>query len=230
MSVEAIKNMMKVEEPTIEPVRYHSLTENVAANLRESIIYGNIKPGIKITETELAETMGVSRSVVREAVFVLISEGLMEKVANRHTKVVEFSKDDIIDIFDLRIAIELAAIKRVAGNVEIYNVLEKLAAEIDNSRIVNEENDYIKLIESDILFHDCLIRGSGNRRLVETWTSIMGPMKMLLFLHMNAAQATKCSHTSLLQCIREGDIARISNMLESHISDTRNQLLLEAKV
>lgn len=226
MSIGTTKSIMQMEEPTIEPIRYHSLTENVTANLRNSIICGNIKPGVKITETELAETMGVSRNVVREAILMLISEGLMEKVTNRYTKVVEFSEEDIIDIFDLRIAIELAAIKRVAGNEQLYNTLEQLAAEIDHS-ILHEENDYIKLIQSDILFHDCLIRGSGNKRLVETWISIMGPMKMLLFRHMNAAQATKCSHASLIQCIREGDMVKIGDMLESHINDTRNQLLLE---
>lgn len=226
MSIGTLKNIMQMDEPTIKPIRYHSLTENVAANLRDSIIFGNIKPGVKITETELAETMGVSRSVVREAIFVLISEGLLEKVTNRHTKVVEFSKEDIIDIFDLRIAIELAAIKRAVGNEQLFNDLEQLSTEIDQS-ILNAGNDYIKLIQSDILFHDCLIRGSGNKRLVETWASIMGPMKMLLFLHMNAAQVTKYSHASLIQCIREGDMVKISKMLESHINDTRNQLILE---
>ena len=226
MSIGNTKALMQMDEPTIAPIRYHSLSENVVANLRDSIICGNIKPGVKITETELVETMGVSRSVVREAILVLISEGLMEKVANRYTKVVEFSREDIIDIFDLRIAIELAAIKRVIGNKQLYNTLEQLSVGIDHS-ILSEENDYIKLFESDILFHDCLIRGSGNKRLMETWTSIMGPMKMLLFRHMNAAQATKCSHASLIQCIREGDMVKIGDMLESHINDTRDQLLLE---
>lgn len=200
------------------------MSENVAANLRNSIIYGDIKPGSKITESELSETMGVSRNVVREAIFVLISEGLVQKEANRYTKVVEFSDKDIIDIFDLRIAIELAAIKRVIGNEKLYATLEQLDKEIYES-IVNEENDYIKLSQSDILFHDSLIRASENSRLLETWNSILGPMKLLLFRHMNAAQATKSSHASLINCIKSADMQKIEEMLESHINDTRNQLL-----
>lgn len=208
----------------IEPVQYHTLSELTAANLRDSIIRGHIKPGAKITEAELAETLDVSRNVVREAVMILISEGLMIKERNKFTKVVEFTKNDIVDIFDLRIAVEQAAVKRCMNNPDFCDMLEVYSEKIE-SNMNGQSKDYADLMSADIEFHNYIIVSSGNRRLLDTWNRFIGPMKMLLYRHMNDVQAMKSSHRNLIQVIHSGDYQQVCAAFEQHIDDTKYELL-----
>lgn len=208
----------------IEPIHYHTLSEHTAANLRESIICGHLQPGTKITETELAESLGVSRNVIRETVLMLTSEGLMTKERNRYTKVVEFTQADIVGIFDLRIAIEKTALKRCVGHVSFCDELETYSERIEQI-ITNHPTDYAKLMYADIAFHNYIISSSGNRWLHDTWEHIVGPMQVLLYKHMNELQAMKSSHRALIQIIREGNYQKVCQAIEHHIDDTQKELL-----
>lgn len=218
--------MQEAKKPvrSIEPIHYHTLSEHTAANLRESIIRGYLQPGTKITETELAESLGVSRNVVRETVLMLTSEGLMTKERNRYTKVVEFTQDDITGIFDLRIAIEKTALKRCVGHASFCDELEGYSEQIE--QIMTEHpTDYAKLMYADIAFHNYIVASSGNRWLHDTWEHIVGPMQVLLYKHMNELQAMKSSHRVLIQIIREGDYEKVCQAIEHHIEDTQKELL-----
>lgn len=209
---------------SIEPVHYRTMSEQTAANLRESIIRGSIQPGTKITESELAEQLDVSRNVVREAVLMLTSEGLMIKECNRYTKVVDFTEKDIVGIFDVRIAVEKAALKRCISNPGFCDSLEPYSEKIE-SIMKKTDKDYAELMYADIAFHNFIVVSSGNRWLHDTWERIVGPMEMLLYKHMNELQAMKCSHNSLIEIIRGGNYQKISEAIEHHINDTSKELL-----
>lgn len=215
------------KEHGIAPVQYHSLSELTASSLRDSIIYGRIAPGTKITETELAENLQVSRNVIREAVMMLISEGLMVKERNKYTKVVSFTDEDIIDIFDLRIAVEEAAIKRCLLDPTFCDRLS-LYAEVIEHNMEDLSKDFAGLMFADMQLHSYIVESSGNRRLQDTWDRIIGPMKMLLYMHMDEGQARKCSHRALIEIIRGGDYAQICTAMEHHIDDSRDRLLCGA--
>jgi len=199
------------------------MSENTVVNLRNSIIDGRLKPGTKITEKELSESLNVSRNVVREAILMLSAEGLIVKERNRYTKVVEFTKEDIVDIFDLRIAVEESSIRRCLGCPEILDSLEAYSRKIDDT--MKNGADYSDLILADIDFHNHIVASSGNKWLFDTWNRIVGPMKVLMYRHMDDAQAMKCSHKSLIQVIRRGDYHKICDTLENHIGDTVQVLL-----
>lgn len=208
----------------IEPIYYRSMSEYTAANLRESIIRGKIAPGAKITETELAETLNISRNVVREAMLMLTAEGLMIKERNKYTKVVDFTKEDIIGIFDLRIAIEQTAIKRCIGKPGFCDKLETYSEQIERS-MNTPHKDYADLMYADVAFHSYIVKSADNRWLQDTWDRIVGPMQMLLYKHMNDLQAMKSSHGNLIRIIRERDYPKICNAIEQHIDDTLSELL-----
>ena len=209
---------------SIEPVHYRTMSEHTAANLRESIIRGNVLPGTKITESELAETLGVSRNVVREAVLMLTAEGMMIKERNRYTKVVEFTDEDIVGIFDLRTAVEKTALKRCIAKPGFCDALEAYSEKIEQA-MNTPEKDYANLMYADIAFHNFIVESAGNRWLHDTWERIVGPMQMLLYKHMNDLQAMKSSHGNLIKIFREGDYQSVSNAIEHHIDDTLKELL-----
>lgn len=208
----------------IEPLRFHSLSELTARNLRESIIYGSIKPGTRLTETELAESLGASRNVIREAVMMLLSEGLMVKERNKYTKVIDFTEEDIEDIFDLRIAIEKSALKRCLDDKYFCDKLEMHSDKIEGI-MAEKEQDYRKLMYADMELHNYIIAASGNKRLQDTWNHIHGPMMMLLFLHLNEMQAMKSSHKSLIDTFRGGNYEEACEAIEKHIEDSKTRLL-----
>lgn len=209
---------------SIEPVHYRTLSEHTAANLRESIIRGYVAPGTKMTESELAEKLDVSRNVVREAVLMLTAEGLMIKERNRYTKVVDFTEEDIIGIFDLRTAVEKTALKRCINHPNFCDALEVFSEKIETI-MKDPAKDYAELMYADIAFHNFIVASSGNRWLHDTWERIVGPMQMLLYKHMNDLQAMKSSHGSLIQIIRGGDYQKVSDAIEHHIDDTLKELL-----
>ena len=208
----------------IEPVRYRTMTENIVENLRDSIIFGEIEQGTRITETELAEMMGVSRNVIREAILILSNEGLIVKERNKFSKVIKFEKRDVENIFELRRAVEKAAVKRFVESPFLCDELAKYAADIEKN-IVNKDSKYSGLIRTDIDFHSYIVEAADNRWLSDTWNRIIGPVRLLLYAHMNDDQATKSSHSGLVEVFRSGDYRKACQALDDHIQNTADVLI-----
>ena len=108
----------------------HSLRDQAVEVLREAIIRGEIRPGDRINEAELADKLGISRGPLREAIQRVGAEGLIEFQRNRGAFVRELSLDDVRLIYDVRQALEGAAAQRIAreaSNSEIANLRRHLA-------------------------------------------------------------------------------------------------------
>lgn len=208
----------------IKPVQYHTMGENIVQNLRDSIIVGRLNPGVRITETELAETMGVSRNVVREALLILANDGLIEKERNRYSKVVKYTKKDVEDIFQLRTALETTAVKTCVESQALCSELLEYSQKID--RILDRKNsDYSDLIYADIGLHTHIVEVTNNKWLIDTWRRIVGPVMLLLFQHMNDVQAMNSRHAGLIEVFQKGDYRKASDALEEHIQNTLDVLL-----
>src|SRR5882757_1316895 len=107
----------------------HSLRDQTVEVLREAIIRGEIRPGSRINEAELADKLGISRGPLREAIQRVGAEGLIEFQRNRGAFVRELGLDDVRLIYDARQALEGAAAERIAreaSNTEIANLRRHL--------------------------------------------------------------------------------------------------------
>jgi DNA-binding GntR family transcriptional regulator len=208
----------------IQSIEYQSLSDITAVNLREAIVSGELEPGVRITENEIADGMGVSRVVVREAILMLIQEGLLTKERNKYTKVVKLDKKDIADIFDLRVAIEQASAKRCIGQKQIVEELmahSKHIKELSNTK----NGNYSELMHADMDFHSCIVTNSNNDRLLKVWKEIYGPILILLFRYIENGRAFKYSHGEIIEAFESKDEKLVNLEIRKHIEDTKKALM-----
>jgi DNA-binding GntR family transcriptional regulator len=111
-----------------------SLRDQAVGLLRDLVISGKIPAGARINEAELADTMGISRGPLREAIQRVGAEGLIEFRGNRGAFVKEISLEDARLIFEVRVALESAAARRVAqiGSTDAITDLERQVAQLDD--------------------------------------------------------------------------------------------------
>src|SRR3982751_6109877 len=93
-------------------VEHETTVDRVRGEVRRALFDGELQPGTPLREVALAESLGVARSTVREALGVLVSEGLADRVPNKGTAVHELSPDEIRDVCRARAVLEAAGIRR----------------------------------------------------------------------------------------------------------------------
>ena len=196
-----------------------NLREQVVQAIRAAISSGELRPGDRINESQIAEHMKVSKAPVREALRLLENTGLVSTIPNKGSFVVKLSPQDVCDIFGIRQAAEHLAVSLVIDRRETA-VLDLMQAAVEEMRKAERESDIQELSRADICFHELLIMYSGNRRLVRIWREMDQPVRVFSLqgdLHaMRAAGAAE--HEIILQAIRDRAKAKAQSLLEEHIT------------
>ena len=217
--------MKKNQASGMSSIQYKSLSESLTEQLRELIIIGEFEPGRHLTETEIAQNMGVSRIVVREAMIILIREGLLVKKPNKYTSVVEFNAKDIEEIFDLRIAIEETASKFCIGNSEFIAELNDRCKAIKDLS-VQKGSSTIEIMKADMAFHTYIVQSAQNSRILKVWKEdIYGAMLLLLYRYIEADHRQPLSHDELIHAFEHGNSNDIQRGILLHIEDTKKKLI-----
>ena len=157
------------KEHKLEPIRldtYKPLRDVVSEALRQAIKEGILKPGERLMEIQLADELGVSRTPIREAIRKLELEGFVVMIPRRGTYVADISLKDVVQVFEIRSALEELAAGLAAERItpDELEELERILVEI-NEYIDRDEFD--KIVDTDIRFHGVLYRASRNNRLVD---------------------------------------------------------------
>lgn len=151
--------------PSLEIVKHAApLRQQVENALRQAIIDGQFKPGQRLTERELTDSLGVSRTLVREAFRQLESEGLITVIPNRGPVVRELGADEIEDLYAIRAVLEGLAARTFAEKAgdRHLQLLGKAAADV----IANyRAGDPAGALDSKNRFYDILIEGAGSASL-----------------------------------------------------------------
>lgn len=155
------------------------LRDLVCDGLRERIVTGRLRPGDRLVERELAAEFGVSRVPVREAIRMLLGEGLLQTVSPRRIVVRELTRRDVENLFDMREALEVLAVRRAAEHrtdIEVRTLSRLLVA----SRTAAAAGDPERLARADAAFHARIVRMSRNELLVDTLDTLEGRLRWLL--------------------------------------------------
>jgi DNA-binding GntR family transcriptional regulator len=198
-----------------------SLAVDVAERLRAAILGGHFGPGERLREEELARSMGVSRGPIREALVRLEREGLLVIRRNRGAVVAQLAREDLDEVYTLRVAIERLAVQRTVAlgsdqaMARIQAVVDEIAAAV--ARGISEQ----EAAELDVKFHDRIYQAASHRRLYDCWTTLK-PQLHILFLNRNVASSdfrdyAVASHQQILDAIRERDEARAVQLTETHL-------------
>lgn len=144
-----------------------SAVDQLYERLRVAIIHGDILAGSKISETDLSRNYNVSRSTVREAIGRLESAYLVSRKANAGARVVELTLDELLEIYQVREALEGMACRLAAENMsdtDISDLHQLLLVQMESSELQKGHAYYQK--EGDLDFHFRLVQGSQNSKLI----------------------------------------------------------------
>lgn len=198
----------------------NDLVGGIANRLRHQIVEGELSPGERIFEAQVARTLGTSRAPVREASRLLEREGLLVSQANRGFLVRELTIRELIDTTDLRTCVESYAVQRVAAGSKLDQLLEALdgaATEIENRC---RAGDRPGQVAADFAFHRLVVENAGNRRLLTVFDQIATELRIAMRL-MGAATADweslARSHRELIEALGTRDPAKAEAAVKQHI-------------
>ena len=150
---------------------HRPLRELVYEELRNLILSGEIKPGTRMMEIELADSMGVSRTPIREAIRKLEKEGLVTIEPRKGAYVSTISMNDIVNILQIRGTLEGLAATLAATRIKEIELMKLKEASQAFDRAVEEGNTK-EMISNDTLFHHIIVEASGNDLLIKMVTDL----------------------------------------------------------
>ncbi len=215
-------------KPNLPQIKNLSIREQSLDTLREAILSGELKPGQALTEMDLSRQLGVSRAPIREALRILNSEGLVETIPYHGTKVSRLTKDDIEEIYGMRILLESYALERVmaAGEPKRFQQLRSLVAEMVSA---GDRDDLSAVNALDRDFHDALIAMSRQHLLATMWQTVAMKVRQVMALvnrrNTDLTQIAR-NHLPLLDAMEAGNLARAQEILRGHIA-TAGELIAE---
>jgi DNA-binding GntR family transcriptional regulator len=162
------------------PHAHKQLPQWVADQLRSEILEGRLKPGEWLRQERLAQEHGVSQMPVREALKQLASEGLVEHVPYRGARVVQFSADDIEDLYACRAFLEGMAARFAAQNITADELAE-LAALVPRMAACETPRDLTEYRELNRRFHAAIFAASRRSYLVRTLAQLWAAFPTMLW-------------------------------------------------
>lgn len=154
---------------------YLPLRDVVFHTLREAILKGELRPGERLMELQLAEKLGVSRTPIREAIRMLEQEGLAVTIPRRGAEVAKMTEKDMQDVLQVREALdELAA--GIACELITQEELEQLEQAMKDFEYAVSTRDLKQIADTDMLFHDKIYQATRNPKLVNILNNLREQM------------------------------------------------------
>lgn len=187
------------------------------SHLKKEILAGTLRAGTAINPEEIGKRLGLSRTPVREAIFRLDQEGLVSFGANRRAVVTALTASQILELFEIRIALEGLAIERAVRRLT-GQIIDDL--EFDLIRMDRATGDPKRWLTLHDEFHDRIYRAAEMPRLSEEIARLRQSIRPYFLMYYDVFQAPEMpgfEHASLVQVLRRMDSALARIALADHI-------------
>src|SRR5207245_978288 len=214
---------------------HKTLRDWVFECLRTSIVAGDLSPGQRIVEADLAKQLDVSKSPVREAILQLKQDGLViDAPKGRGVVVAPLKPSDVREIYTVREALEGAAVRIVAANPRPER-LAPLQAIVERMRQALADGDTRRQFDLDVEFHTALCAATSNRRLQDLFAGLRPDLQRIFLFAVNAMsldgaddpERALAEHEQLVAALAKGDSALALSCLAAHF-DGRAQRIAAA--
>ena len=205
----------------------HSLEERVYITLEDEIISGRLKRGDTLTENSLSARLGVSRTPLRGALHRLEKEGLIEISPNKGAIVIGIGRDDLIDIYKIRMRLEGLASAEAARKISDEDK-KRLSDSVELAEFYIAKRDSEHLKELDSEFHSIIYRASGNRLLCKTLSDLHRNIRIYRKRSLaveDRLEKSVLEHKEILAAIERGDADEADRLTASHIEAALQNLL-----
>lgn len=199
------------------------LRDIVSDKVRSRIFDGTYIPGTHLVERDLAAEFEVSRSPVHEAIRMLAHEGLVESLPTRGMIVKKLARQEVVEIFDLREALDgLAA--RLAAQRVADGTASNLSKWVQQAQTAMDSGDFKAATIANTALHDELIAFAGNKNLQVVLTRILGRLHLFYGQVLDFRQAHR-EHEELVAAIDSGDPQEARMVAEHHVQSYRMRTL-----
>lgn len=206
---------------------YLPLREVVFHTLREAILTGELEPGEHLMEVKLADKLGVSRTPVREAIRKLELEGLVVMTPRRSAEVAKITKEDLIDVLEVRKVLEGLAIELSCKNRSEEDLV-KLKENLKIFKLYINKNSVTEIATTDAQFHEIIYNSTGNRRLNQILYNLREQMYRYRLEYIKDRQTRKnliLEHDEIIQSIEERNVERAKKAILIHIEKQEETIL-----
>lgn len=207
-------------------VRYNntrSLVSKSYESIKNSIIYFDIKPGEKIFEVEIAKKLNMSRTPVRESLYILESEGFIERDPKLGFIVKKISMNDVEEYFSIRKVIELYSVPLVIERISL-NELEALEENIKKAKAHIEKSSIRDIIRSETEFHEILYNSVKSDIFKKTISNLLSEFHWIRAIALSAPGGPKVSlndHENMLKAIRQKDKNKFRKLVITHLNHAK---------
>ena len=212
-----------MKEPNFEVSmnEYLPLRDVVFNTLRQAILRGELKPGERLMEIQLANKLGVSRTPIREAIRKLALEELVLMIPRKGAEVAEITEKSLRDVLEVRRALEELAVRLACDKISEEKIQElKEAAEYFQSTL--KSGDITKIAEADVKFHDVIYLATDNQKLIQLLSNLGEQMYRYRVEYLKRSdfhQQLIDEHEEIIQTIETGQKDKAAKVVCQHVDN-----------
>ena len=204
-----------------------TIREQVYKILRDDICQGVYEPGTRLQEVDVAESLNVSRSPVREALRQLAADGLLLEIPNKGVYVKEFSVKDIEEIYDLRVMLESYGIFHSTGHITSIRQ-ERLLGLLSDMEAFLQKGDLRSYTSADEQLHNHIVHLGDNSLINDTYDRVRSMNQQFRILSLMDEQRFRESmdeHRGIVHALVTGDMKRADAINRHHLELARQAIL-----
>ena len=197
------------------------LRDVVFNTLRQAILRGELKPGERLMEIQLANKLGVSRTPIREAIRKLELEGLVLMIPRRGAEVAEITEKSLRDVLEVRAALEELAVDLACDRISAEDIqsLKEAAKEFEAAL---QGGDVTEYAEADVKFHDIIYLATDNQRLIQLLYNLREQMYRYRVEYLKRTEVHPvllAEHEHIIECFEKHDKAAAKVAISTHIEN-----------
>jgi DNA-binding GntR family transcriptional regulator len=207
---------------------HRTLRERILFTIRAAIVNGQIPPGTRIMEPELAERFGISRTPIREAIRQLESEGLISVIPRRGAIVASISPQDIANFYELKMILEGHAARLAAKNLT-ENDLTKMETVNRQIEAASAKKNLSRVLDLHNEFHEIFLRACGNDILHAIVQNLVKQFQRFRLIPVmpGKIKGSVRQHVEIIEAFRRKDAARAEKLVRKNALYGKNLLLRE---
>lgn len=209
-----------------------STVDLIAIELRKAIFSGALSVGASLGEVEIAAQLGVSRSPLREAAQRLVQEGILVAIPGRGMSVAVIEGEQIADVYEMRLAIEAQAARRIAQRQDAAQ-LKRITRAYEDLVEVSESDDARAIGDADLEFHQVFVDAAGSDRLSRSMATLVMQTRIVSFSvpdGYSVRRSVSPTYRRLLDALAAGDADAAVSALEEQFSDAVSRLRGDVEV
>jgi DNA-binding GntR family transcriptional regulator len=216
----------------------NSISDQIYERLKQQILHGEIEPGERLMQNQVAENLKASRTPVREAFRRLEQDGLVERVPQGGVRVTRLDMEAIQEVFGIRNVLEAYAVELACGRITTEEIgsLKRLvtqAEELLSSGEVGRETKIKRIFELNSQFHDTIYRAAGNSYLMGMINSlrfIVGRLRLLGLRADSTWSRAWEEHAQLIGLLERKDKESAACLMKTHLVNAVSDVLMGMKL